>query len=77
MMFVLDASAALALALPDERSSAAVIVANRLREDRAVVPSLWRYEVTNAIVAARRNGRVGEAATARILVLFDSLPASR
>lgn len=74
MTFVLDASAALALALPDERSSAGAIVAGRLKDGRAVVPPIWQYEVTNALVAARRNGRVSEAAAARMIVLFDSLP---
>jgi predicted nucleic acid-binding protein len=73
--WVLDASAALALGLPDERSPHA----DRFREafergDEVRVPVLWWYEIANALSAARRRKRISDAQHARLLELYRALP---
>jgi predicted nucleic acid-binding protein len=73
--WVIDASVALAWALPDERSA----IADKLRAaiDRgaeARVPALWWYEVANALAAAKRRSRITDAEHARLLELYRALP---
>ncbi len=61
--------------LDDELSSYATHVLRDLTEGgSAVVPSLWTFELANALVVAERRGRIGEADTARILGLARALP---
>ncbi|ALA59616.1 type II toxin-antitoxin system VapC family toxin [Nitrospira moscoviensis] len=51
MECVVDSSFALAWALPDERSSRADRIMDRLAaEDRFWVPALWWYEVANVLL---------------------------
>jgi len=54
--FVLDASAALAWASPDEAPSAELAAA--VASGAAVAPSLWPYEVQNVLSVLRRRGRL-------------------
>jgi len=73
--WVLDASVALALGLPDERSPAADgLLAVFERGDEVRVPVLWWYEIANALASARRRGRVTAADHARLLELYRTLP---
>ncbi|MEI9478624.1 MAG: type II toxin-antitoxin system VapC family toxin [Deltaproteobacteria bacterium] len=62
MDWVLDASIALAWALPDEASDQADRFLSRVTaKDVLWVPSLWWYEVANALVVAERRKRLTEA----------------
>ena len=73
--WVLDSSFALAWALPDEASASANRFLRGLpREAELWVPSLWWYEIANALVTAERRGRVSEADALRILELYRGLP---
>jgi len=73
--WVLDASAALALGLPDERSPEADGLCDLFeRGDDLRVPALWWYEVANALAGARRRGRITAADHARLLELYVALP---
>lgn len=54
--FVLDASAAIAWASPDEQPSAALSEA--VASGAAVAPALWPYEVHNVLLVLRRRGRL-------------------
>lgn len=72
--WVLDASLALAWALPDERSPAADRAAARVGpEDVLWVPALWWYEVANALALARRRSRLTEADGLRALETYGRL----
>jgi len=74
MRWVLDGSLALAWALPDEHSgSAERFLQGLAKEDELRVPSLWWYEVSNALRAAQRRRRLNEAEVARILELYRAL----
>ncbi len=66
MPFALDASAALAWALPEE-SPAAKQAWARTAIDSAVVPALWWFELRNGLIVNERRGRITEEETTRIL----------
>jgi predicted nucleic acid-binding protein len=74
MPFVVDASLALAWHFDDEVSEYADRVLERLRQDRAVVPSIWPLEVANGLLVAERRGRLSPARVARAVDLFQELP---
>jgi len=75
MDFVIDSSAAMAWALPDEHSPRAErILARVIPESSLWIPALWWYEVANVVVMARRRKRLSEAQGARILELLSQFP---
>jgi predicted nucleic acid-binding protein len=76
MPFVLDASLALAWYFEDEVSEYADLVLERLREDSALVPSLWPLEIANGLISAERRGRIFPAGVARAAELVLELPIS-
>ena len=69
---VLDASAALALAMPDE-AAAAERVAAHLSHATATAPDLFVYEVANVLATAQRRGRLSASNARRIAGLIDRL----
>jgi hypothetical protein len=58
MAFGLDSSVVLAWLLPDESNYAADTLADRLQTEPAVVPAIWRLEVANTLLMARRRHRL-------------------
>jgi len=75
MDWVLDASMALAWALPDETSFQADHFLSRSSEkDVFWVPSLWWYEVANALIIAERRKRLTEADGIQLRELYGMLP---
>jgi predicted nucleic acid-binding protein len=70
--FVVDASLALALVLPDEQVDPAA-VAGHLASARPVAPQLFGYEVANALTTARRRGRLTQAQAEQVATLIDRL----
>jgi predicted nucleic acid-binding protein len=75
MDWVLDASIALAWALPDEASDQADRFLSRVTaKDVLWVPSLWWYEVANALVVAERRKRLTEADGIHLIDLYRALP---
>ena len=73
---VLDCSAAIALVLPDESSGAVHAAAAKIdsRDRRLLVPSLWWYECTNAMLTAVRRRRIELAEAREALSLISRLP---
>jgi predicted nucleic acid-binding protein len=69
---VLDASAALALAMPDE-AAVAERVAAHLSHATATAPDLFVYEVANVLATAQRRGRLSASNARRIADLIDRL----
>ncbi|MBU8913979.1 MAG: type II toxin-antitoxin system VapC family toxin [Spirochaetales bacterium] len=74
--FVLDASAAVALALSDEDGpSVADIVAQAIDAGRRfLVPPLFWYEVGNSILVAERRGRLDGYGATRVAADLSRLP---
>jgi predicted nucleic acid-binding protein len=64
--FVLDASTTVAWAL-DESHRWAAQAWTRVRGDPALVPTLWWFELRNALLVNERRGRITERQTARFL----------
>jgi predicted nucleic acid-binding protein len=74
--FVLDASVALAWFVDRSIDSYAVRVSQRLlRDDRALVPALWRLEVTNGFVLAERRGTLKHPEIMVAVEKFEALQA--
>ena len=61
MSLVLDSSVTLSWFFEDERTSATASVLERVVEQGAVVPAIWRLEVANALQSGLRRGRVDAA----------------
>jgi predicted nucleic acid-binding protein len=70
---VLDSSATLAWVYSDETTTSIRMVFDRVADEGALVPSLWRLEVANSLTAAVRRGRIDtefrQAALADLAVL--------
>lgn len=77
MAFVLDSSVALAWLLPDENNDAADVLADRLENEAAVVPAIWRLEVGNALLMARRRERLTDKDVERLLAVLIDLPVEQ
>lgn len=74
MPFVLDASVALAWAFDDEEHPLAASALARIRTDEARVPSLWWFEVRNALLVNKRRARLTESDTAAFLGALSRFP---
>ena len=74
MPFVLDCSVALAWLLPDERGSPADDLADELQRSTAVVPAIWPYEVSNALLVAQRRARISDDDLRRMRRALAALP---
>ena len=72
--FILDASVAVSWLVRHESESESLAALNKLRQDGAVVPQLWHYEVRNALLVAERRGRIAEGAATSRLRNLDGLP---
>ena len=73
-MIVLDCSTALSWFIPDEDSTAARELRERVVREGAVVPSLWPIEVGNVLVFAMRRRRIVAALRLAALEAFGELP---
>lgn len=73
MSLVVDASITMAWCFEDEATPAAEEVLDHVVEGNAIVPSIWRFEVGNALQMAIRRKRINEIfrddALARLLAM--------
>jgi predicted nucleic acid-binding protein len=74
--FVLDASIALAWCFADEATPATDALLDRLSDEEAAAPALWRLEVANALAMAERRGRLSVAGLTRSVSLLQRLAVS-
>jgi len=74
MRCVLDASAALSFVLTDEFTELSARILDYLKDEGAIVPALWSFEVTNGLVSAIRRGRLDEPGVAHAMVGLQRLP---
>ena len=73
MAFVLDASIAACWAFDDEDHPDASLAFDRMRDEEAVVPCLWWFEVRNILIVNERRRRITQAATASFLLNLSLL----
>jgi predicted nucleic acid-binding protein len=74
MQLVIDASVTMAWCFEDEATPDTEAVLDRLQQDEAIVPPLWRLEVANVLLVAERRRRITEAQAARFVGLLGQLP---
>ena len=72
--FVLDCSIAVSWCFEDEARPETDALLVRLRDNGAVVPSLWHLEIGNVLIQGERRGRLAAADTAIRLELITALP---
>lgn len=70
---VLDASIALCWCFDDEATDATRGILEHLRQNEAIVPSIWPLEIANTLAMADRRGRIVWADSIEFLTLLDSL----
>jgi predicted nucleic acid-binding protein len=73
MPFVLDASTAVSWNFPDEDHSAAQAAWQRLRQDDALVPTHWWFEVRNVMLIGERRKRITQDQTGTFLARLSRL----
>jgi predicted nucleic acid-binding protein len=71
---VVDASVALAWCFEDEASPATDAVLDRVKDEGAIVPSLWHLELGNILLMAERRGRTIQGGIVARLALMGQLP---
>jgi predicted nucleic acid-binding protein len=76
MSLVIDSSIALAWFFEDEQTDAADAVMRQVAKAGAIVPSLWRLEVANALQSAMRRKRIDAAFRDESLADLRSFPIS-
>jgi predicted nucleic acid-binding protein len=72
--FVLDGSIALSWCFEDEASPETDALLDRVRDEAALVPVLWFWEVANALRSAVRRGRLAAGDVSVCLRLLSALP---
>jgi predicted nucleic acid-binding protein len=73
---VLESSIALTWCLEDEATDETEALFERVRDKGAVVPGLWRLELSNVLLQAERRGRISASDVAARLDLIAELPIS-
>jgi predicted nucleic acid-binding protein len=71
--FVLEASIALAWCFADEATPATDGLLDRLADEEAAAPALWRLEVANALIMAEHRGRLSVAGLTGSVSLLQRL----
>ncbi len=74
MVFVLEASVTTTWAFDDESDPVAGAARDLMATESATVPSLWWYEVRNALLMGERRGRLRPSNTAYVLEQLSDLP---
>lgn len=73
-MLVVDASIALTWCFEDEVTAATRAIEERVDSEGAIVPSVWRLEIANALLTAERRGRLDKSRVEERLELMAALP---
>ena len=70
---VIDASVALAWCFPDEASDYADAVLAALEHRKVIVPAIWPFEITNALLVGERRKRIRQPEVRRFVELLKGL----
>jgi predicted nucleic acid-binding protein len=73
-VFVVDTSVTMAWCFEDEATDATEAVLDRLKDERAIAPALWSFEVANVLLVAEHRGRLTETQSSHFLALLEQLP---
>jgi len=73
LRLVIDSSITLSWYFEDEITDASDAVLDRVGEEGAIVPSLWRFEVANGLLIAARRKRINSAYCDKVLARLAQL----
>ena len=73
-VFVLDCSVTMSWCFQDEARPETDALLERLRDDGAIVPQLWFWEVANVLNMAVRRKRINAVGASAQLAVFATLP---
>jgi predicted nucleic acid-binding protein len=73
---VIDASLALTWCFDDQATPETDRLLDRVRDDGAVAPALWRLELANVLLQAEKRGRISAEDVEQRLRLIAQLPIS-
>ena len=73
-VFVLDCSVTMSWCFQDEARPETDALLERLRDDGAIVPQLWFWEVANVLNMAVRRKRIDAVGASAQLAVFATLP---
>lgn len=74
--FVMDCSVTISLLLSGENQGEIKHIESLLLKNSAIVPTIWKYEVSNVLCMSERSKRISEAELAEIKNILDALPIS-
>lgn len=72
--FVLDCSVAVSWIISDEADANSTALLERLGDEEAFVPNLWRLELANVLIQAEKRGRISQADSMAAFGFLDALP---
>jgi len=72
--FVLDCSVTMVWCFSDETNKISENALEKLQTDRAIVPSLWPFEVMNVLWVALRKKRLTNTQATSFITLLNALP---
>jgi len=72
--FVVDNSVVLSWIFKDENSRKSEDILKKLMDQKALVPSLWPYELANALFVAEKSRRIKEADSVAFINNLKNLP---
>lgn len=73
-VFILDCSVTMAWCFENEATPYADLVLASLKQNKALVPPLWKLEVSNVLLIAERRKRIQEADILHFIRLLNQLP---
>lgn len=73
-MVVLDCSVAMSWCFEDENSHISRDLLLSLRNQSAIVPSIWNIEVCNVLYSAEKKGRIKKQDTLQFIEFLNALP---
>lgn len=72
--FILDCSVAITWCFEDEKNEHSKFVLNYCMKHGAIVPYLWKLEITNTLLVSEKRNRLHIADTVKFIDLYNSLP---
>lgn len=72
--FVIDCSVTMAWCFEDESNDYADNILEKLKNGKAVVPSIWSLEVANVLLLSKKHKRISEIESSSFIDLLSEMP---
>ena len=74
--FIIDNSVVMAWCFEDQASEYSDAILERLKTEKAFVPSIWTLEVVNVLIVAERKKILNRSSSMRFITLLNQLPVT-